>query len=282
MWKDSYRIGVEVIDQQHRELFRMVENLFREIEHTAEWEDRRDDCIAVIGFLKSYVVMHFNYEESYQEQMRYEGIEEHKKAHRAFTETVLDYERRFMESNFDRDLVRGFAGMLVSWLIYHVADADQRIVGGRRAVQTGTDANHAESLLGSAREVLETMVGITPEQTRAEPAGENGAHSDIVVTIGVNGAVEGRLVYGFSRELAFELLRGMTMMEVNEVDELVCSAVAEICNIISGNVLTRLASEGTTCDITPPIVERKSGGAVPGDGMTLHAPNGAMDLAFVF
>ena len=36
MWKNSYRIGVEQIDQQHIELFRMTEDLVNAVKNGAD------------------------------------------------------------------------------------------------------------------------------------------------------------------------------------------------------------------------------------------------------
>ena len=62
MWKDSYRLGVERIDQQHMELFRMTEDLVNAVKAGAGVEEYQK----ALGFLKDYVVYHFRDEEAYQ------------------------------------------------------------------------------------------------------------------------------------------------------------------------------------------------------------------------
>jgi len=44
----------------------------------------------------------------------------------------------------------------------------------------------------------------------------------------------------------------MSGMEVDSVDDFVTSAVAEVANIISGNVITLLTGNQLACDILPP------------------------------
>ena len=39
MWKDSYRLGVERIDEQHMELFRMTEDLVNAVKDGASVQD---------------------------------------------------------------------------------------------------------------------------------------------------------------------------------------------------------------------------------------------------
>ena len=41
MWKDSYRLGVDRIDNQHIELFRMTEDLVNAVKDGASWRPTR-------------------------------------------------------------------------------------------------------------------------------------------------------------------------------------------------------------------------------------------------
>ena len=97
MWKDSYRLGVERIDEQHIELFRMTEDLVNAVKNRATAEVYQK----ALGFLKDYVIYHFRDEEAYQESIHYCDSEAHKQEHRQFTQTVLDYERRLTEHGFE-------------------------------------------------------------------------------------------------------------------------------------------------------------------------------------
>lgn len=69
MWKESYRLGVDRIDEQHIELFRMTEELIRAIERRASTEAYQK----ALGFLKDYVIYHFADEEQYQAPIGYSG-----------------------------------------------------------------------------------------------------------------------------------------------------------------------------------------------------------------
>ena len=124
MWKESYRLGVDRIDEQHIELFRMTEELIRAIERRTSTEAYQK----ALGFLKDYVIYHFADEEQYQASIGYSGLAEHQKEHREFTSTVLDYEKKLEANGYDLATLKDLAGMLTAWLIYHVADTDQKIV----------------------------------------------------------------------------------------------------------------------------------------------------------
>ena len=60
MWKESYKIGIKTIDDQHQALFLMVADLLRAIEGGADAQAFAEG----IKFLKDYVVVHFRDEEA--------------------------------------------------------------------------------------------------------------------------------------------------------------------------------------------------------------------------
>lgn len=250
MWKESYRVGIDSIDIQHMELFRMADELLNAIEANADKEKFQ----RAIEFLKNYVVRHFSDEEVYQAAVHYSGMEAHKKLHSKFTEAVLDYEKKLIETNYDIRVVKDLAGTLTAWLIYHVADADQQIAKGERAAQGSGRGSWVGSFAASTLEVLEKMVGLTQGDMKERQVEENKVTGDIFVEIGLTGETKGSAVFGFSKELAFRLIEMMTFMRPEQMDELVCSALAELANISSGNAATELSGRGVRCDIRPPIV----------------------------
>ncbi|MCL2634199.1 MAG: hemerythrin family protein [Oscillospiraceae bacterium] len=125
MWKDSFCIGVEVIDRQHKELFDKTEELLSEVRNNGM--KYKDKCISTILFLKDYAVKHFADEEAYQISINYKDYDAHKKLHDKFVQTVLKHEKKMEASNFAESDVREFVDALVAWLLYHVVDADKKI-----------------------------------------------------------------------------------------------------------------------------------------------------------
>ena len=83
------------------------------------------------------------------------------------------------------------------------------------------------------------------------PIGNRGIH----VIIGIIGDINGQISMSMNAEtgkaLASEMLGGM---EITEVDEMVTSAVGELCNMIMGNACSTISSYETNVDITPPTV----------------------------
>ena len=128
MWKDSYRLGVERIDEQHKELFRMTEDLVNAVQRGASVTEYQK----VLEFLKDYVIYHFRDEEAYQASIQYEGLAAHQAEHRQFTQTVQQYEKRLTENGFEEKTMKDLAGTVTAWLIYHVVDTDQKILSGKK------------------------------------------------------------------------------------------------------------------------------------------------------
>lgn len=127
MWKDKYSIGVELIDEQHKELFKRVSDFLRIVENKDSWEDKLDKVKETMAFMQKYVVEHFDDEEVYQAQIGYPDIDNHKIAHHKFKEGINDYVKIFEEEGFDEEKIQEFGGKLMTWLIMHVGKMDQMI-----------------------------------------------------------------------------------------------------------------------------------------------------------
>lgn len=84
MWKESYRLGVEHIDAQHKKLFETAGELIQEIEGA----QRPEVYKRTIKFLQEYVVVHFRDEEAYFKSLHFANEAEHIKQHQEITQAV--------------------------------------------------------------------------------------------------------------------------------------------------------------------------------------------------
>mgnify|MGYP001261739323 CR=1 FL=1 len=278
MWKDSYRLGVESIDKQHRELFRMTEELIQAVGENAPAEA----CRKALGFLKEYVIHHFRDEEAYQASIHYSGMEAHKKEHQQFTQTVLRYEKMLEDNGFDPATMKDLAGTVTAWLIYHVVDTDQKIVAKGTAAREERRFDRCVDLFSnSAMDVMEMMAGIDRSGMRQRTVNAKEFPEDIFIQIELVGELKGTAVFGFSKELALHLIRTMTMMELNEVDELVQSALCELTNISCGNATIALGERGLFCDIKPPVVTRTIESSSEAAGVSIDTNAGTLEIVML-
>lgn len=102
--------------------------------------------------------------------------------------------------------------------------------------------------------VFELMLDLSDISDRPADAFEYDEELDI--SIEIVGDLAGEVVYRFPNGTCLNIVSIMSGMEMDKVDDFVISAISEISNIISGNVLTMLAGEALTCDIRPPRIKK--------------------------
>lgn len=127
MWKEHYRIGSELIDTQHRELFKRVSNFVKVVQAGGSWDDRLHEVQSTLEFMQSYVVIHFDNEEQLQRDIGYPGLEEHVRIHTEFREEINEFAARMKREGFDEKSMQELAARVMTWLIMHVGKEDQKI-----------------------------------------------------------------------------------------------------------------------------------------------------------
>lgn len=127
MWKEKYKVGVDLIDVQHKELFARLSNFIRIVQNENNWEQKLDEVKETMAFLQEYVVYHFDDEEKYMEEINYPEIEIHKNIHREFKESINSYVVLFEEKGFTEEKIQELCAKLMTWLIMHVGKMDQKI-----------------------------------------------------------------------------------------------------------------------------------------------------------
>ncbi|KUO75866.1 MAG: hemerythrin [Desulfosporosinus sp. BRH_c37] len=133
MWKDTYKVGVEIIDEQHKELFRRISEFLFSLRNEGHWEDKLPKVKETLEFMQGYVVIHFEDEEEYQKKINYPELMIHKEIHDQFKREMITFSERFNDSDFDEVQVQKFARTLLAWLIKHVAGDDKKIADFIRA-----------------------------------------------------------------------------------------------------------------------------------------------------
>lgn len=119
-WRESFRIGDDLIDGQHQTFFRMV----------AEAQERADRGGAeVVGrslnFLASYAVLHFRDEERLMAACHYPGLAEHQRAHQAFVVKVAALLKTF-ETAPSQVTAQEVLPMIRDWLVFHILGMDKQ------------------------------------------------------------------------------------------------------------------------------------------------------------
>lgn len=127
IWKDKYNIGVPLIDEQHKELFRRVADFVQTLRSPGDWRNKVPKVNETLSFMKDYVVTHFHDEEEFQKKIGYPDITAHRKIHNDMVDYVNNVAIQYEKEGYNEILMQQFAGKLLAWLINHVASSDQRI-----------------------------------------------------------------------------------------------------------------------------------------------------------
>jgi len=122
-WDESLAVGVKEIDDQHREIIRLVS----ELAAAMRAGQGQDEIRNLMVFLNDYIVEHFGYEEIYMKKYRYPAYRDHKREHLNFIQEFAALKYAYQPG----DASRAFAGQLqerlVRWLQEHVGSVDRKM-----------------------------------------------------------------------------------------------------------------------------------------------------------
>lgn len=107
------------------------------------------------------------------------------------------------------------------------------------------------TFVDATHNVFNLMLNLSEISDR--PAEDFKCDDEIDICIGIVGDLDGKVIYRFPAPTSLNMVKIMSGMEFDAVDAFVTSAVSEIANIISGNVLTALSDNDMKCDILPPV-----------------------------
>ena len=129
-WDNSYLLGNEQVDNQHRELFDKVNLLISSCENGSAIEEVKE----TLEFLVNYAVCHFDAEEALQLEHNYPEYEHHKKLHDDFKVTVIETVKKFEETGSSSELNKDITSVIVKWLITHILNEDKKIGAYLRSI----------------------------------------------------------------------------------------------------------------------------------------------------
>ena len=128
VWNKRYEIGVEIIDKEHKKLFKILGKLF---DFGQQDEKSRWVCQEAVKYFKDHALKHFKDEEDYMASIGYKGLGTHARLHRNFRETTLPaLERELEQMDYSENAIEHFLGVCAGWLVGHALVEDQAIVSG--------------------------------------------------------------------------------------------------------------------------------------------------------
>jgi hemerythrin len=118
-WSSVHAVYLPEVDEEHRELFRMGEELHQAVLTLAD----RKVIRAMFRVLVDTITAHFEHEERMMEASAYPGLEWHRRQHRGATQAVLAIMRKLQRG--DADAAKELLVFLAGWLEDHTSVTDR-------------------------------------------------------------------------------------------------------------------------------------------------------------
>ena len=111
---EIYKLGIEIIDEQHQKIFDMIESLNINID---------DDSMLpeIMKELNDYSIQHFKTEEKYFKNLEFNDMENHIHLHDMFSQTI-----NFYLENSEQLNKKKIYTFLQSWIKNHILIEDKK------------------------------------------------------------------------------------------------------------------------------------------------------------
>ncbi len=125
-WSSDFATGVNIIDEQHKELFRIGNELSLMVVKTRN-QDSSEQIKEKITELMAYTRYHFSTEEKLFIIYNYKFSEEHKLQHQDFIEYMNSFE---FSNNVNEQLlnIKRLVNYIAKWIFTHIHDSDMKFV----------------------------------------------------------------------------------------------------------------------------------------------------------
>lgn len=120
-WTEDLAVGFNTIDDQHKELFKKVDQMLEACSQGKGKEVLNE----LLGFLGDYVVDHFGTEEGLMQQFKYPDYQSHKNQHDMFIESFKGLKKELETTGPGVHLVIMTNRIVVGWLNSHIRNVDK-------------------------------------------------------------------------------------------------------------------------------------------------------------
>ena len=119
-WEDSFSVGVEIFDNEHKKLIEIINRL-----HLALLMKETDAVMGkTLKDLIDYTITHFAHEEDNMSKTAYPDFFKHKKEHDELIKKVQDYKTQIESGKTTISL--SIMNFLKEWLMGHILGTDMK------------------------------------------------------------------------------------------------------------------------------------------------------------
>jgi hemerythrin len=134
-WSQTFSVGIKLIDDQHKGLLRLTNDLFNHC--VGDEAAERAYFEQAIHSAVDYVKVHFSTEEKIMRKTKYQGYAEHKRQHDTFILAVIEQARTLNDGK--RFSLAIFTRFLKNWILTHIAVEDKKYFEYFKRIATRKD-----------------------------------------------------------------------------------------------------------------------------------------------
>lgn len=123
--KDEYLTGIPQIDDEHRRLFALAEEIYQ-LQQNEFIPDKYDNIRDVLQELRDYTKNHFDHEEAYMTSINYKRMFMQKVQHDSLRKTVEEWEIDELSEEQD-GMITDILNLITDWLVNHILENDKLI-----------------------------------------------------------------------------------------------------------------------------------------------------------
>jgi hemerythrin len=120
VWTPDLSVGVDLIDEQHKQLIDKMNELDRAVRHSRGVPK----IIKTLDFLIEYTDYHFGTEEKNMLELAYPQYDYHRGQHAEFVNTLKNLEMDFEEEGATQALAESINTFMFNWLVKHIKTVD--------------------------------------------------------------------------------------------------------------------------------------------------------------
>jgi hemerythrin len=119
-WSESYSVGIEKIDRQHKKIVSFLNELFEAM----QTGQGKDVLGKVLADLVIYTKTHFATEEQLMAQADFPDFRKHKEIHEKMAAKVLDLNQQYRDGVVNSPIQ--ITKFLKKWLTSHISETDKK------------------------------------------------------------------------------------------------------------------------------------------------------------
>lgn len=124
IWSKELELKIEIIDNQHKDIFEVINNLIIAFDENNEQEKAYE----ALGFIEDYVKKHFQTEEFYLKKYEYNEMESHIKMHEAFSAQLNEFKISCKRAGITKKAAIQMSEFLLNWWYNHILKVDSKYV----------------------------------------------------------------------------------------------------------------------------------------------------------